>query len=110
MCWYSYFVVIGGKTHQDSQKNVSTIWRKLYYAEECVPMSGKVLKWLKSSLMKTAQAVQPLHEQWTLLNKLSELLLLIEPTSWASAVDMHSPSSKLWNSQCNIHGVWKGRG
>jgi hypothetical protein len=38
------FVVTGGKTLQDSKKNVTTIWRKLYHAEECIPMGGKVPK------------------------------------------------------------------
>jgi hypothetical protein len=35
----------GGKTLGDSQKNVSTIWRKVYYAKESAPTDGKVLKW-----------------------------------------------------------------
>jgi hypothetical protein len=35
-------VVTGGKTHQDSRKNVNTIQRKLYYAKEGIPTGGKV--------------------------------------------------------------------
>jgi hypothetical protein len=35
-------VVRGDKTLQDSQKNVNTIQKKLNYAKEGVPVSGKV--------------------------------------------------------------------
>jgi len=34
----------GGKTLEDSQINVITIHRKLYYAKEGVPMGGKFPK------------------------------------------------------------------
>jgi hypothetical protein len=43
------------KPLQDSQKNVGTMWRKLYYAKEVVPMGGKVSKW--QILRKTSWAI-----------------------------------------------------
>jgi len=69
MCCHSIFEVRGDKILQDSQKNIRTIQRKLYYAKEGVPMGRRVPKW-QNQLMKTAQAIQPLHEQWTMLNEL----------------------------------------
>jgi hypothetical protein len=38
------FVVREAKTLQDSQKNVSIIWKKLHYAKESAPMGGGVLR------------------------------------------------------------------
>jgi len=46
-------VVREGKTLRDSQKNVSTIRREVYYGKEGVPMGGNVTK--KASLVKTAR-------------------------------------------------------
>jgi hypothetical protein len=41
-CSFILFVVRWGKTLQVSQKNVATMWRKLYYAKKDVPVSRKV--------------------------------------------------------------------
>jgi len=40
-CCHLVFVVKGGKTLQDSQKNVGTIWRELYI------MQRKVYQWVE---------------------------------------------------------------
>jgi hypothetical protein len=53
----------------DSQKNFGTIWRKQYYAKEDVSMAGKVPNSQQVSLMNNAWAIQPLHEQHTMLNE-----------------------------------------
>jgi hypothetical protein len=42
MCCHSIFVVRGGKTLWDSQMNATTVWRKLCYAKEGIPMGEKV--------------------------------------------------------------------
>jgi hypothetical protein len=61
-------VVRRGKSPQDSQENVGTIQRKMYYIKESAPMGG----WKDSkmeeqtSLMKTTQAIQPLYDLWTM--------------------------------------------
>jgi hypothetical protein len=87
----------GGKTLEDSQKNVSTIQRKMYYVNKGIPMGEKVPVAEQASLTNTTQAIQSFHKCWIMLNK---LLLwfkrtagsLIQLTSWTSAVDLHIPS------------------
>jgi hypothetical protein len=69
MCCHSIFVVRGGKTLRDSQKNVSTTRRKLNYAKEGASMGGRDPSAEQVSLMQTAQAVQPLHKWQTTLNE-----------------------------------------
>jgi hypothetical protein len=76
------------------------------YGEKCI-MQRKVYEWVDRFqsgrtrlLMKTAWAIHPYHKQQTLLNKMmlwfertDRLLSLIQPTIWASAVDLYIPSS-----------------
>jgi len=45
MCCHLIFVARGEKTLRDSQKNVSTLQRKLYYTKEGVPMGGNFPEW-----------------------------------------------------------------
>jgi len=42
---HSVNMVRGNETFWKSQKKVGTIWGKLYYAEEDVPVGGKVPDW-----------------------------------------------------------------
>jgi len=66
---HSIFVVRGGKTLWDWQKNESTIQRRVLHKGKCTN-GWKGNKLAEQEPMMMSWAIQPLHKWWTMLNKL----------------------------------------
>jgi hypothetical protein len=95
-----WFLWSEGKTLLDSQKNVSTTQKEMYWAQDSVSMGYRFQHGRKASQMKNDLGHLPLYKWQTTMNKLmlqwkrtDKSLSLIQPTSWTSAVDLRSPSS-----------------